>query len=80
MKKMSYYQRIEQAQETIKLLIRSGRCTLEDIKRYVFEEMQLGDKFVEKYVNSRIEGKNAEVVDAGIIQDVKVKRVKVVKE
>ena len=80
MKNMSYYQRVEQAQGKIKVLISTGVCTLDDIKRHIFEEMQMGERFVNKYVEGRIVGGYAETDIAGIIKEPEKYKKKVVEE
>jgi len=77
MKKMNYYQRVEAAQERIKVLISTGICTLEDIQRHIYEEMQMSSRFVNKYVEDRVDGKEAKIGDAGMIQEIKRKKAKV---
>jgi len=71
MKKISYYQRVELTQNIIKKLISSGSCTTEDIKRHISDEMQMGSRFVEKYIEERIASGYAIIGDANIISETK---------
>jgi len=73
-KKMGYYQRIAAAQDKIKILISTGVCTLKDIQRHIYEEMQMSSRFVNKYVEDRVDGDYAKFNDAGLIYEVKKKK------